>query len=474
MQLPRLKVLTIAVPVFYIIVAEVLRLQYLSAKLPQVAISLITVALTLLGAYLFSGVVFRMVEKSQAAALEQEERLLIETRERQRQAEKLYQIGLELAGFLELDKKIHEVMEQTRQLFKADLAGWGQIDEGTREIQYLAFAGARTEQYKHIRFKPGQGFAGRVITAGCPLKSENFPEQVQEIPESYPIMAAEGIQSAMGAPMKTRGKVFGAIFVGYRTPTRFTDQDLLLLSSLATHAAIAAENRSLYCQTQSQAVLEERQRLAGEIHDNLAQLLSFITMRVQDLPQLINSNRVEQAREIIFGLIEAADQAHREVRQSIFDLKTAQLDGLDFITAVDENLREFGLQNRIDTELVLGPGVKNAILPGTAEVQLIRVIQEALNNIRKHACANRAWVKMWLGEDNLLRVGIFDDGCGFDPDAAVRRGHYGLAIMRERADAVGARLTLQSRPGQGTEIIVEVPITLRGWNSDAVEGAVGR
>lgn len=473
MQLPRLKVLTIAVPVLYVLVAEALRLQYLSAKLPQVAISIITVALTLLGAYLFSGVVFRMVEKSQAEALEQEEKLLIETRKRQRQAEKLYQIGLELAGFLELDKKIHEVMEQTRQLFNADLAGWGQIDEDTGEIHYLAFAGARTDQYKQIRFKPGQGFAGRVIIAGCPLKSENFPEQVQEIPESYPIMAAEGIQSAMGAPMKTRGKVFGAIFVGYREPTRFSEQDLLLLSSLATHAAIAAENRSLYRQVQSQAVLEERQRLAGEIHDNLAQLLSFITMRVKDVPGLIDGNRLEQAREVVCGLIEAAEQAHREVRQSIFDLKTAQLDGLDFISAIDENLHEFGLQNRIETELTLGPGVRNVTLHDTAEVQLIRVIQEALNNIRKHANARRAWVKIVLVGDGLLRVAVSDDGRGFDPDAAEKRGHYGLSIMRERAEAVGARLTLKSQPGQGTEIAIDVPTTFRGWNGDAVEGAVG-
>jgi hypothetical protein len=180
MQLPRLKVLTIAVPVFFVMVAEVLRLQYLSAKLPQVAISSITVALTLLGAYLFSGVIFRMVEKSQAAALEQEDRLLVETRERQRQAEKLYRIGLELAGFLELDKKIHEVMEQTRQLFNADLAEPSSISTfGSSRDKALPDESSRLVVLSRVRTSPNR-------FRRCPNRTRSWPPKAFSQPWEPP------------------------------------------------------------------------------------------------------------------------------------------------------------------------------------------------------------------------------------------------------------------------------------------------
>jgi signal transduction histidine kinase len=250
---------------------------------------------------------------------------------------------------------------------------------------------------------------------------------------------------------------------------RFAAQQLALETERRAQAEMVEWNRrlearvrertsqleALHAQLKDMAVLEERDRIARELHDSLAQVLGYLTLRASVLSGLLASDQFDQAAVEATHIQQVADDAYADVREAILGLRTRPSTH-DLVPTLEEYLRKYSLQSGIRAALEVAPDAA-VRFPPTAEIQLIRIIQEALTNVRKHAGAEHVRVR-FLREGDRAVVAVEDDGRGFDAGAVDASSHFGLATMRERTQTVGGNLTVSSAPSQGTRVIVSLPV----------------
>jgi signal transduction histidine kinase len=221
--------------------------------------------------------------------------------------------------------------------------------------------------------------------------------------------------------------------------------------ALGQRTALAVQNARLFEQAQQAAVLEERQRLARELHDAVTQTLFSASLLADVLPRLLERNpaeasrRLEELRTLTRGALAEMRTLLVELRPSALE-ETPLADLLQRLTEAATGRTHLQAVTRVS-----GPCTRQ--LPAEVQIVLYRIAQEALNNIVKHARAQNALVELAYTSAARVRLRISDDGCGFDPEA-VPAGHLGLGIMRERVASIGARLRIDSREGEGTHIEV--------------------
>lgn len=230
---------------------------------------------------------------------------------------------------------------------------------------------------------------------------------------------------------------------------------LLLLSDVTDqkriHAQILEQQRSL-------AILREREQLARELHDNLGQVFAFVNVQGQTIHRLLSRGDVSTADEYVRRLLDVAREADLDIRESIVGLRaTISEHGLlpiltQYLAKYEKN---YGIQPQLEGSEIFTDGMFDPLV----EAQLLRILQEALTNVRKHANARSVRIAFAL-EDGWARVTVHDDGRGFDPDtsSSEMEEHVGLRVMHERAEEVGGSLSLQSASGLGTELVVRVPV----------------
>ena len=208
---------------------------------------------------------------------------------------------------------------------------------------------------------------------------------------------------------------------------------------------------------QTLATLKERERIAREMHDGLAQALGYIHMHLGALEARTSAEAQGEIRGELREIKKVAGEAYEEIRQSIFGLRTMVSRGLGLIPTLTEYLHEFSRQNGITTHLQVGGDHAPRFSPDV-EIQLVRIIQEALTNIRKHAGATRVVVRFDV-EGDCCCVTVRDDGQGFEPGKIPEEGcrQFGLQAMRERAQGIGANLEIEATPGRGTKVMVRLP-----------------
>lgn len=205
------------------------------------------------------------------------------------------------------------------------------------------------------------------------------------------------------------------------------------------------------------AIMEERQRLARDLHDSLGQVLGYVVVQGQAVHELLAQGQVELADAELARLITVARDAHSDVRAHILGLKAASaIEG--FFPALRRYLQQFDRIYGMHTDLVV-PDESLPSFEAPVGVQLLRIIQEALANVRRHSGSREVRVIFSIEPDGV-RVVIEDDGCGFD---VARSTHLddqslGLRVMRERAEGIGGSLELASEPGRGTRVIVRLPL----------------
>jgi signal transduction histidine kinase len=274
---------------------------------------------------------------------------------------------------------------------------------------------------------------------------------------------AWGARAMLGVPCMFRDRVLAvAIVVTFDEPREFDDEQVALAQGIANAVAPAIENARLYGQVEQMAALEERTRLAREIHDELAQTLGAIKFRASLTTDLLDSGRQAEVRQGTIAVRDMADAAYTQVREAIFNLRSITslgAGGLQTLQAyLDNYRRQYGLDVRLEAD-----GQAVAALGGNTGVQVIRIIQEALSNVRKHGQTDRAWVRIGRQDSEVL-VTIKDGGQGFRPAAAPgeESQHFGLRFMHERAAKVGGTLVVESTPGQGTKVVLRVPDTPKG------------
>ena len=215
------------------------------------------------------------------------------------------------------------------------------------------------------------------------------------------------------------------------------------------------------------ATLRERERLARELHDGVAQSLAAAHLHASTAKLSLSRGATAEVAECLDDILDTTMQAETDVRDYLLAAKSVFAADRTFFPALREHLQRFTRQYGLPVELTVPPELEEHGLAPAVEVQLLRIIQEALSNVRKHACAKHARVCFSVAGQRL-RVAISDDGCGFDPAPLVSAGGgYGLRAMRERAEALSGSLTVSSGPGQGTEVVVLLPLEQRPGDPDA-------
>jgi PAS domain S-box-containing protein len=241
-----------------------------------------------------------------------------------------------------------------------------------------------------------------------------------------------------------------------------TDRRGRLIGRLIVLRDITGRKRAqaqLLQQQRALAVLEERARLAQELHDSLGQVLGYVNVQAQAAREWLCSGQIEEAEADLARLVAVTQSFHADVREYILSLGATLSPEQGFLPALEQYLERFGRRCGIHTELIVQDGPADGQLELAVEAQLLRIIYEALANVRKHAGASSVRVEIAV-HDGLAQIAVEDDGRGFDPGQSLnseRRG-LGLHIIRERTEGVGGSLQVRSTPGRGTRVVVEVPV----------------
>jgi two-component system nitrate/nitrite sensor histidine kinase NarX len=368
-------------------------------------------------------------------AREQDVRLGQAERERQlEQIRTLHAIGIEVARLRQLGPTLDVICEKARELLQADAAALCLCAEGTACRTRRGMSGPADAFPAAVPACCGMTPDGR-IAGGCAGMQASY--------------RVAHLAVALGKPDQPTGY----LCVGMRAARRFTPDDVDLLSALAVQAAIAVEKSALYEEIQGLAAAQEREWIAREMHDGLAQTLGTLYLELQQAQRRGSGVSTPASESRLQDAIALVDQAYDEVRQCMFGLRTTPKTG--FLPALREYVEDFGARTGIAVALQVADEPLH--LSPKSEVQLVRIVQEALANIRKHAKADKARLRI-ARDGATLGVTIEDDGCGFRA-APARPGvrHFGLQVMRERAESVGGSLTVESSPGHGTRVTATIP-----------------
>ena len=260
------------------------------------------------------------------------------------------------------------------------------------------------------------------------------------------------VYSWMGAPLVTKGQVSGILVLHHTEPNYYSAQDASLVMAFANQAAVAIENAQLYEQAQQLAVVEERQRLARELHDSVTQTLYSVTLYAQAAHMAMSAGKQDEAIENLDELRNMAREAMTDMRLLIFELHPPRLEEEGLAAALQGRLASVETRTGLQTELHVEEERRLLL---SVEEELYWIAQEALNNVVKHAQAKKVTVRLQY-DDETACLAVSDDGIGFEPAEARQSGGMGFRGMEERAERINGKLEVESAPGQGTMLRVTV------------------
>ena len=370
--------------------------------------------------------------------------------ERTRELAMLSDLAAVVSHSLDLDDILSDALDKSLQVMEVESGVIYLLDHEAGVLNVAAKRGFNPQFVSEIdRLKVGEGLSGLVVQSGQPLvvKDVSTDPRVTRI-----AVREEGLRSLACVPIRSKGKVLGALFAVTRGYREFTDQDVGLLTAIGNQVGVAIENAHLFDQARHVAALEERQRLARDLHDSATQSLYAVTMFAEAAIRLLNSGEIGAATDHVYDVKETSQEALQEMRLLIYELRPPILDKEGLVTALQTRLDMVEGRSGLETEF----NVENlGYLTPEIEECLYRIAQEVLNNILKHAHAHKVKVYLCQDQQNVV-LEITDDGIGFDP--AVNGGKRGLGLegMEERVALLGGQLIVSSKPGQGTRVRVEI------------------
>ncbi len=412
--------------------------------------------------------VMMLLASSAAIGLENA-RLYHQEQERRQEADQRRQVaeGLrEMMTILNSNRPLEEILNnivaQATRLLQANAAAIYRLQDKNGPLKIQAGYSLPAEYIARMEIPLNQGLVGRAVqrrqpvTFPSPDLSFNHSDFLKPGDPLRPLFieAMAQYQALLAVPLIIKDEVYGGIVLYYTQRRFFSDEDIALAVSFADQAALAIENARLFDQAEQAAILEERQRLARDLHDSVTQSLYGVTMFAEAAARLLKSNQIELAAGHLRELRSTAQEALQEMRLLIFELRPSVLEEAGLAAALQTRLEAVERRSGLVTELKV-EGTQAQPLTSKVEEGLYRLAQEALNNILKHAHARHVTVCLHHRPQGV-RLEISDDGSGFDLAAIRQRAGLGLRGMEERARQLGAALTVASQPGQGTKIIVEV------------------
>jgi signal transduction histidine kinase len=367
------------------------------------------------------------------------------TRLRARQMAAVYAIEKLAEAPLNLDSLLQQVLD-------ISLAGWG-VTTGALLLYDAADAAWSRRVQRGLGRDPGQLLAQMVIHLAESVRQTGQPILIPSLAHhpGWPDSPSDGPASAAAAPLLTAGQQLGALVMLSDQPDRFQARQAPLLSAIAHQAALAISHAQLQAQVQQLAVLEERYRLSREMHDGLAQTLGALGWQLDHLKMMLEKGDLLTTKQGLEDACQVIRSSYLDVREAIDGLRLAVDHPGGLAAALAEFVADF--EERTSLKATFEADLTLPALPPQAELQLLRIVQEGLTNVRKHAAAGQVWVKLQATPTGVV-LSIADDGRGFDLALPRGRQKVGLAGMRERVQSLGGTLTLATNPGQGTRLTV--------------------
>jgi signal transduction histidine kinase len=401
--------------------------------LPFPANTLVVVAVIAFVGALGAFVAFRSIDQL-AAVLRQRN---AELQASDAAARALYRVSISLATMTDLDDILRAVVDDARSLLSADVA------------LLVLFRSDAT-----LRLAASSGPADVFAPAGDQPGSD-FRRFVR----------ASAIRSHLAAPVQRGGRSIGTLAVGSADERSYKVDAVEILASLASQAAVAIENDRLAAQLRELAIRRERERIAREMHDGLAQVLGYVNTKSQAVEELLAAGRTEAARTQLDQLAAAARSVYVDVREAILGLTSPVAPESGLVGAIEEYARRFSEASKLATVVEASPSARAAQLAPEAQAQAFRIVQEALTNVRKHASALLARITLDTADDQLVLV-VQDNGRGIRPGARDMGApgewpRYGIEAMRGRAAALGGTIDISwAEPGTRLELRVPLATTL--------------
>ncbi|HSD85847.1 MAG TPA: PAS domain S-box protein [Anaerolineae bacterium] len=262
------------------------------------------------------------------------------------------------------------------------------------------------------------------------------------------------VRSWMGVPLVAKGRVIGNLSLEHEQPGFYDAHQAEVVLALADQVAVALENARLFTEAQGKAVLEERQRLARDLHDSVTQSIYSLTLLAEAGRRLMEVHDVQQAARYLGDIGEIAQQSLKEMRLLVYQLRPLALEHEGLIGALQARLDSVEKRAGIEARFLIEGGLGN--LSPAAEEGLFRIAQEALNNALKHAAARSVVVRL-RGEDERVTLEVIDDGRGSALLTTEIKGGLGLTSMKERVTQLHGTVSIASALGQGTRVTIEVP-----------------
>ena len=349
---------------------------------------------------------------------------------------------------------LQRVVDISRELSGARYAALGVLDDNGQLKTFLTSGMDEAAREAIEELPSGRGLLGVMLGRNEPLRVDRISGHRDSVgfPPGHPDMT-----SFLGVPIRYKGRAVGSLYLTDKDGgSPFDKDDEEIVGLFSNQAAVAIQNAQLNERIQALAVETERTRISREMHDGLAQVLGYVNAKAQAVEEFLANRDLQTAKEHLREMGETARQAYREVREGILALRTQVGAERSLSDALNEFISEF--QHQLGRSSEIHKSIPEALnLTPLEEVQVLRIVQEALTNTRKHSRAKNVWVALTQTNEGR-EIAIRDDGLGFNP-LAVKRGewpHLGLQTMQERAEAVGGTFEIDSAPDRGTEVRVSI------------------
>jgi signal transduction histidine kinase len=364
----------------------------------------------------------------------------------------LHKASLELVKDVSLDRLLERIATLACEQSDAKYAALGVLDDHGKLVKFIT-VGMTEDEIKRMSHPPvGKGLIGELMDTEVPLRLRVLQEHPRSVgfPAHHPKMV-----SFLGVPIRSATRQLGQLYLTQKIDApEFTADDEKIIQMLAAYAAAAIQNARLHENTHRLAVLEERERIGMDLHDGIIQSIYGVGLSLEGALHSFEEDP-KDAKKRIEHSIESLNEAIRDLRAYILDLRPRQMGNDGLMSGLKRLATEFRANSR--TEVVL-TGPENDILDLTVSqsLALFHICQEALANAAKHAKAKKVEITLWATDDRAL-MEIHDDGKGFDMETkSVSLGH-GLANMQTRAQAAGGDVDVSSMPSEGTTILAWIP-----------------
>lgn len=431
-----------APPTFIALLLIMLLLQHPHNRL-AIGIHLVVLGVVIAGSLTFSRFVFSRIAAQEAAIFRQNRDLAA-----------THAVARILSESRDLEGVLPHILDSVLEATGADAGEIFLVEEGSGDLVMKVQRGPHPDAFREItRFKPGMGVPGFVAQTREPIVVRDLAREPRFLRRK---LTEAGFRAFVSVPLKAKDQVVGVMSAAARDAARLGEAEVQLLVALGNQIGLAVENARVAGKLPALAVLEERQRIARELHDSLAQTLAYIQMKLASARRKLGDTSAPGAGPELESLEATARKAYAEIRQAIFGLRTMVSRDLGFVPTLTEYLAEVSRQTGLAIDLKVGDD-RATRFSLNAEVQIIRIIQEALANVMKHAAATRVQVVFECG-DGTTRLVVEDNGAGFDPAEPRGRQAFGLETMRERAELIGGRFAITSAPGAGARVEVRLPL----------------